>query len=210
VSGLLVTVVLASGLTGCTGQEPRPGPTPVAGTGAPVVVPGGPGGPGRIATPGERVGEPESAATAGDVLFTERMIPHHRQALEIAGLAPDRTASAAVLSLCRRVVAGQEPEIEVMSRWLRARGREVPAGHGHEPDPAYGMASLAEMNRLRAARGPEFDALLLRLMIRHHEGAVRMAGEELAEGGAQLMLKLAGDIASGQQAEIVRMRRLLD
>ncbi|MEO3809059.1 DUF305 domain-containing protein [Sphaerisporangium sp. B11E5] len=201
--------MLASGLSACTGDAPRPG-TPVAGTEAPVVVPGAPGDAGRIATPGERVGEPESTASAGDVLFTERMIPHHRQALEMARLAKDRTTSAAVLGLCERVAAGQGPEIEVMSRWLLAKGREVPAGHGHEPDQAYGMASLAEMNRLRAARGAEFDTLLLRLMIRHHEGALRMAAEELAQGGDQFMLKMAGDIASGQRAEIVRMRKLLD
>ncbi|MFC6081681.1 DUF305 domain-containing protein [Sphaerisporangium aureirubrum] len=203
--------MLASGLTGCTGAAaPQPGAAPVAGTGAPVIVPGAPGDRGRVATPGERVGEPESGASAGDVLFTERMIPHHRQALEMAGLAPDRTTTAAVLGLCRRITAGQGPEIEVMSRWLLAQGQEVPAGHGHEPDPAYGMASLAEMNRLRAARGTEFDALLLHLMIRHHEGALRMAGEEIAQGGDQLLLKMAGDIASGQRAEIVRMRRLLN
>lgn len=209
-SRLLVTVVLASALSACTAAAPRPGGAPVAGTDAPVVVPGAPGGEGRVATPGERVGEPDSVTSAADVLFTERMIPHHRQALEMAALAGDRTTSAVVLALCERITSAQNPEIAVMSRWLTAQGRQVPADHGHEPDQAYGMASLAEMNRLRAAREKEFDTLLLRLMIRHHEGAVRMAGEELAGGGDQFMRKMAGDVVSGQRAEIVRMRRLLD
>ncbi len=71
------------------------------------------------------------------------------------------------------------------------------------------MASLGEMNRLRSSRGAAFDALLLRLMIRHHEGAVRMAGEELSGGTDQTMRKMAQDVASGQRVEIGRMRKLM-
>ncbi|MEV6980241.1 DUF305 domain-containing protein [Sphaerisporangium sp. NPDC051017] len=211
--------MLASGVAGCTTATgtAEDGRAPVvAGGGAPVIVPGAPGESGRTATPGERVGRPERRASAADVLFAERMIPHHRQALEMAGLAPERSSDARVRSLCARISAGQRPEIDVMARWLRALGRDVPAdhpGHGDGTTPAgqagYGMASLEEMNRLRSSRGEAFDALLLRLMIRHHEGAVTMAGEELAGGTDQIMRAMAADMASGQRVEIGRMRALL-
>jgi uncharacterized protein (DUF305 family) len=70
------------------------------------------------------------------------------------------------------------------------------------------MAGLDEMNRLRSSRDGAFDALLLRLMIRHHEGAVKMAGEELSSGTDQILRKMAQDVASGQRVEIDRMREL--
>ncbi len=182
----------------------------LAGTGAPVIVPGAPGEPGRTAKPGERVGRSESRPSAADVLFAQRMIPHHRQALEMAGLAPSRAGDPGVLRLCERIAAGQLPEIGVMSSWLRALGREAPAGHPeHTSGDGYGMASVEEMNRLRSARGAAFDALLLRLMTRHHEGAVRMAGEELSGGTDQTIRKMAQDVASGQGVEIGRMRKLM-
>ncbi|MEU8268486.1 DUF305 domain-containing protein [Sphaerisporangium sp. NPDC049002] len=200
-------------LTGCASDDPRHGSPIVAGGGAPVIIPGAPGDAGRRATPGERVGRSESRPSAADVLFTERMIPHHRQALEMAGLAPSRTSNPGVRRICERIAVGQRPEVGVMSRWLLALGRGVPAEHpGHEASPGpdvYGMASLGEMNRLRSSRGAAFDALLLRLMIRHHEGAVRMAGEELSGGTDQIMRKLAQDVASGQRVEIDRMRKLM-
>ncbi|MFC4533384.1 DUF305 domain-containing protein [Sphaerisporangium dianthi] len=204
---------LASTVTGCAGETPDAGEPLVAGTGAPVIVPGAPGDHGRTAKPGERLGRPGPGPSAADVRFTERMVPHHRQALEMAGLASSRAADPGVRRLAGRVSAAQRPEIDVMTRWLRALGREAAAGHdGHGASPgpdAYGMASLTEMNTLRASRGAAFDTLFLRLMIRHHEGAVKMAGEEMAGGTDQIMRKVAQDMASGQRVEILRMRALM-
>ena len=204
-----MTVLL--GTPGCTGDpEPDRGHR-VAGTDAPVVVPGRPGEAGRTARPGETLGPGESHPSAADVVFAEGMIPHHRQALEMSGLAPERAADAAVKALAARIAAAQEPEVRVMSSWLRALGREVPTGHTHgtASPGAYGMATPEQLNRLRRARGREFDELFLRLMITHHEGAVRMSAEELRAGTDRAMLSMAQDILDGQRIEINRMRALL-
>ncbi|GGK87856.1 DUF305 domain-containing protein [Sphaerisporangium melleum] len=200
----------ASTLAGCTGDGAARPEAPTADAGAPVIVPGAPGDAGRTAGPGERPGRTKAAPSAADVRFTERMVPHHRQALEMAGLAPSRAADPGVRGLAERISVAQRPEIEVMTRWLRALGRAPADGHDGRGagGEGYGMASLAEMNALRSARGTAFDALFLRLMIRHHEGAVKMAGEELAGGTDQILRKLAQDMASGQRVEILRMRRL--
>jgi uncharacterized protein (DUF305 family) len=144
------------------------------------------------------------------VLFADAMIPHHRQALEMAGLAASRTSSRAVTAVAGRITAGQGPEIAAMSSWLRSLGREAPAaGHEGHGGNAYGMATLDQMNRLRAARGAGFDELFLQLMIAHHEGAVKMSGEELRRGTDRSMRKMAQDAISGQRTEIARMRALL-
>lgn len=209
---LLVTITTAAAAGACTGEPSAHGEPRVAGTDAPVIVPGGPGEAGRTARPGETLGAAESRPSAADVLFAEGMIPHHRQALEMSGLAPERAADASVKALAARIAAAQAPEIKVMSSWLRALGREVPSthqGHATAPPGAYGMATLEQLNQLRRARGREFDELFLRLMITHHEGAVRMSTEQLRGGTDRMMLTMAQDIMDGQRIEISRMRALL-
>ncbi|PZG56376.1 DUF305 domain-containing protein, partial [Spongiactinospora gelatinilytica] len=88
-------------------------------------------------------------------------------------------------------------------------GRAVPAGHGHTRGGMYGMATLEQMNRLRAARGTAFDRLFLRLMITHHQGALTMARAQLDGGTNRRMRLMTRDVISGQTIEISRMRRLL-
>jgi uncharacterized protein (DUF305 family) len=206
VRAAFVTVALAlSGLAAACSSTERPAPL-VAGSRAPVVVPGAPGERGRTATPGQRLGESEAYPAAGDVRFAEMMIPHHRQALEMAALAEARASDPLVTAVARRIISGQGPEITVMTSWLEALGRP-PEDHAHQMS-GYGMATLEELNRLRAGRGTAFDGLFLALMIRHHEGAVRMAGEELRAGRDRLMRKMAQDVMSGQQIEINRMREI--
>ncbi|MBE1560976.1 DUF305 domain-containing protein [Nonomuraea africana] len=193
-------------LAGCS-AGPQ-GPSPV-GPGAPVIVPGGPGEAGRTAGPGESLPTRDWTAVAADVRFAEGMIPHHRQALEMAGLVDARTTTKSVRAVARQITLTQQPEITLMSDWLDGLGRAVPDHSSHGGGDGYGMASLEEMNRLRAARGAAFDRLFLELMIRHHEGARRMAREELSGGRDQTMRLMADDVFAGQGIEIARMRELL-
>ncbi|MFI7614380.1 DUF305 domain-containing protein [Nonomuraea terrae] len=173
-------------------------------------MPGSPGAPARTATPGERVGKTPSQAVAADVRFAEGMIPHHRQALEMTSLVEARTTTETVRALARRITAAQTPEIKAMTGWLTGLGRTPPAGHAHTHAAGYGMATEEELAALRAARGKAFDRLFLRLMTRHHEGAVKMAGEQLANGRDQRMRLLARDVHTGQGIEIDRMRQTLE
>jgi len=200
-------------MSGCSGETAQgPDEHRVAGTDAPVIVPGGPGEAGRTARPGESLGASESRPSAADVVFAESMIPHHRQALEMAGLAPERAEDAAVKALAARITAAQGPEVRAMSSWLRALGREAPSDHGAHATAspgAYGMATPDQLNELRRARGKRFDELFLRLMITHHEGAVRMSGEQLQAGTDRTMRAMAQDILDGQRIEIRRMRTML-
>ncbi|MDF5758352.1 DUF305 domain-containing protein [Spongiactinospora sp. TRM90649] len=208
----MLATAVAGGMAGCSGDiggSGTQGPAALtAGSGAPVIVPGEPGGAGRTAAPGERLGEPESRTSAADVSFAESMIPHHRQALEMAALVPERSAGGRIPALAERITAAQGPEMAAMSEWLTSKGRPVPGGHDHV-EGAYGMATLDQMNRLRAARGAEFDRLFLRLMIAHHQGALTMAHDEVRRGTDRRMRLVARDVVSGQSIEIGRMRGLL-
>ncbi len=72
-------------------------------------------------------GIPEAFSQA-DVDFMTGMIPHHAQALIMAGWAPTHGARSDVAILCERIVVGQGDEIKLMQQWLSDRGRDVPDG----------------------------------------------------------------------------------
>src|SRR5690349_24569141 len=61
-----------------------------------------------------------------DVEFMTGMIPHHAQAVIMAGWAPTHGARHDVAVLCERIVVGQRDEIHLMQTWLRDRGLPVP------------------------------------------------------------------------------------
>ena len=57
--------------------------------------------------------------TRADVDFLSGMISHHAQAILIANWAPTHDASAALRTLCARIIVSQRDEIATMERWLR-------------------------------------------------------------------------------------------
>jgi uncharacterized protein (DUF305 family) len=157
---------------------------------------------------------PKAAAFAGaDVIFATEMISHHRQAVMMASIAPDRSSSAEVKALAAKIEAAQQPEIDTMSRWLRGWGKPVPEDSmehgvaGHQGMP--GMMTAEEMDDLNAATGAEFDKLFLTMMIEHHEGAVEMAKKEQQNGRSADAKVLAAKVEKDQTAEIAQMRGLL-
>lgn len=65
-----------------------------------------------------------------------------------------------------------------------------------------------QMQQLEQATGVQFDRLFLQVMIKHHEGAVTMAQNELANGQNSEAKQLAQQIVDAQQAEIDEMKAL--
>lgn len=190
--------VLASAvvLTGCGDDPAAPGGHPTATEGT---VSAGPASP-----------APADTHNAADIRFAQEMIPHHRQAVEMAALAPTRAADPAVIDLAARIERAQDPEIATMTGWLQSWGAPVPeeSGHAYHGDMP-GMMTEEQMTRLETARGAEFDRMWLTMMVAHHEGAVQMARTELAEGADPAARTLAQQIIDSQQAEIQQMNTLL-
>ena len=158
----------------------------------------------------------------GDVDFMTGMIPHHAQAVLIAGWAESHGARPELLVLCERMVVGQRDEIAFMRNWLRDRGETVPAANathhrmkmnGVEHDMLMpGMLTPEQLAELDKARGPAWDRLFLTFMIGHHEGAITMVDELFKSFGALQdddVYTLASDIHADQTIEIERMRKML-
>ncbi|GAA0267382.1 DUF305 domain-containing protein [Streptomyces polychromogenes] len=205
--GAALAASLLLPLAGCTSGDDGPR---AAGAGSPVVVaPGRPGEDARTLSPGEAAKRrPDDSPNAADRAYVRHMIEHHRQALTMSGLAPERASSDGVKRLAERIAAAQGPEIGAMEKW-QAR-YPAPAGEsgGHDHGAMPGMATEQQLRELTDARGGDFDRLFLRLMTAHHEGAVTMAGEALAQGNNGAVEEMANEVVAVQSAEIHRMRSM--
>jgi uncharacterized protein (DUF305 family) len=144
------------------------------------------------------------------------MIPHHRQAMEMAELVADRTNRPEIIDVAGRITVSQRDEIEFMRQWLRSRGERVPIPTAydamHTEHKMAGMATPRQLEELAKSEGTEFDRMFLRLMITHHEGAVTMVEELLEQPGSAydpVLFEFTTDVTNDQSAEIERMNALL-
>ena len=182
------------------------------------------------ATDGHDAGHPHAAASSAgsaasaapsagpfngtDVQFATDMIPHHRQAVDMAALAATKAADPGVKAIAAKIRAAQEPEIATMAGWLTAWGEPVPSPGAMHHDMGDmggmpGMLTDTELRQLGAASGAAFDKLFLTLMITHHEGAGETATTVQAQGSSPAVKQLAGAVVTGQTAEITEMKALL-
>ena len=210
----LATHLLVFTIAGCSSATPKsqtaPPPAPSAASGQ------------QSPSAGSEPAADRPAAdyAEADARFLQQMIPHHTQALVMTEMVPTRTATDAIRLIAERIAVSQQDEIAMMQRWLRERGEAVPevsaehAGHemGEEQPMMPGMLSRAELDRLAAASGIEFDRLFLEFMIQHHEGALVMVDELFGSPGAaqgSAIYSIASEVDADQRAEIARMQRLL-
>ncbi|MGY6499246.1 MAG: DUF305 domain-containing protein [Microcella sp.] len=175
------------------------------------------GGPSGSATPSPSVAEGAPVPAPADVMFVQMMIPHHEQAIEMSEILLAKEGLPTELyELAEQIAAEQGPEIELMRSWLRDWGMpemgHMAGGHGGHGGHGGmdGMLSEAELDELRAAEGDEAVELFLRQMIAHHEGAIDMARDVIANGSHPDVRALVDEIIAAQQAEIDLMTDWLE
>ena len=215
-----VTAALA--LSGCGGGEP---------TGSAGQAPPAP----TSSAAGQQVSADHNEA---DIAFAQGMIPHHRQAVDMANLAADRAESDQVKQLATAIQQAQGPEIQQLQGFLAAWGAPESGGmpnmsqennmpgmeqngmpgmdqngmSGMDQNGMSGMSGMMtdqQMQQLEQASGAEFDRMWLQMMIAHHEGAVQMAQTELRDGRNPEAKALAQKIIDAQQTEITQMQEML-
>lgn len=155
---------------------------------------------------------PGAIYTAADVHFMQGMIAHHGQAIHMSRLATSRGANARVLRFAQKIDQSQAAEIRLMEEWLRANGQATPDSTAYRTMVMPGMLTAAQFAALEGTRGAQFDEQFLRLMIQHHEGALRMVADLLAAPQAAQDVDVsvfANDVETVQTAEIGTMRQLL-
>jgi len=198
VAAAFAAVVFAVALAACAADSAGDGQSDSVATDTPVIT-----------------GEP-AGYNAADIAFAENMIPHHKQAIELARLVPDRSTNPELVTLADQIPAAQQPEINILNVLL-VQWNENPEvrsgdadGQGGQGRSMQGMVDDATVSRLESLRGTEFDTLWLQSMIGHHQGAVEMAKTEIADGENVDAIAMAKTMAAAQQAEIGQMKQMLD
>ncbi|MGI8434929.1 MAG: DUF305 domain-containing protein [Nocardioidaceae bacterium] len=177
-------------------------------------------------------GATQSAPSAGgafnraDVQFAQTMIPRQQQAYAMSALAMTHSSDPAVVALAARIRGDQGSWTKDMSgcltRWdhTRPSGMMSPSGKNGMMGSGdakgmmgstgrNGMMSRAGLRGLASKHGASFDAMFLKMMVRHHVATLSLAKGEGASGTSPAAKKLAEKVQMMQGPELRRMRRLM-
>jgi uncharacterized protein (DUF305 family) len=150
-----------------------------------------------------------------DVGFLLDMSVHHEQGTQLANLDLINGVTEDVQVYAREVLRDQSYEIGLMQfqlgEWGFAREEAGPQAMGWMGMPVPltempGMATEQQLDLVRAARGRDADALFLRLMEDHHEGAIHMAAYAAEHADDEDVRRLAARIEHNQRLEIEELR----
>lgn len=151
---------------------------------------------------------PGEAST--EVRFVREMIQHHTQAVDMSIRVRERSQDRTMRSLALDILLSQQEQIGQMHGWLTLWGRPW-GGTGMSAQHAriMGMATPAQVAALDTLPATQADRHFLKLMIRHHNGALAMVGPALKTGVRPEVQALARQIQATQAAEIKVMTDLL-
>lgn len=174
------------------------------------------------ADPGGLDPAPDPMVARLETGFMRMMIPHHREAIAMAGMAEMKASRPELRALAGKMVRDQQAEIAELSHWLRDwYGMEPPADAtmpmaemmremGMTPMAGM-MGDMAERMRvLETKSGADFDVAFMSAMVDHHAMAVMMAAPVLMQGHHADLYEVANTIVLSQGQEIRQMREWLD
>jgi uncharacterized protein (DUF305 family) len=144
--------------------------------------------------------------TDRDAEFVEAMVPHHRLGLELLELAQPRVEDVRVRRLIFEMGGYHELDLHHLGHGQTRHGSSQDSGEdGRFP----GWIDPNRLRDLANLTGTTFDLAWLRIMIEHHEGALRIAEPMLEHGTDSELRGLAETLVAQQKLELSQMRHLI-
>ncbi|MFI6904730.1 DUF305 domain-containing protein [Nonomuraea sp. NPDC050394] len=140
-----------------------------------------------------------------DLAFSQQMIPHHLQTIQVAQLAEKKSGDTYVRRVARELIKKERADIELMSSWLRSWGTAVPSTTPAAGHAMPGMLSPVQITELKRRSGAEFDTLWASLLATHLGSGVRMAETVTARGEHVPTTALARSLIPDQRALIAEL-----
>ena len=164
---------------------------------------------------GGMMGNRPQATAPYDLRFMDDMIMHHEGAIMSARMMISQSAHPALRDLARRIITGQQAQVDQMRAWIRQwypgndtgpadMGGMMGGGMGS----SMGTGSGGMMNGGMMG-GDTTDRMFLRMMIPHHQIAIDMAHDALARAQHPQLKGLARSIIRDQSAQITKMEGYL-
>ena len=141
-----------------------------------------------------------------DVDFANMMVEHHQGAISMSQVELKEGSDAQMRSMAQKIIAAQQAEI--------AKLRDFVQNHPVTPAQQHQMAggSMQSMHDQMKAMpmSGRVDQDFASMMKVHHQGAVKMAQEELAKGKQAGLKQMAQQMITDQQREIAEFQAWLD
>ncbi|HEY5820408.1 MAG TPA: DUF305 domain-containing protein [Propionibacteriaceae bacterium] len=155
-----------------------------------------------------------AAANDSDLHFAEIMPGHHDQAIEMSAMLLDKPGLSPTLTeLAQRIQATHQSQYDAMTTWAGTWATDATASHIEDPDQdgvghhggQGGLMTEDQMKDLDLADTPSAQKLYLDGMIRHHQGALNIAEDEIKNGKNAEAVAGARSIADTHPAVITAM-----
>jgi uncharacterized protein (DUF305 family) len=154
---------------------------------------------------------PDRANQPFDQRWLDEMIMHHQHAVMSSSMMIADSERPELRDLAERIISAQGREIDQMRQWRRdwygAGGMADVQGAMMTQMMGNRGAMRAQMQQMMG--NVDLDRMFLEMMIPHHEDAIAMAEQALAEAEHAELKNLAQTIIATQQAEIDEMRGYL-
>jgi uncharacterized protein (DUF305 family) len=150
-----------------------------------------------------------------DIGFLRDMMTHHEQAIELSLIVLTRGTDPSVRQEAVDILLAQRGEHVQMGDRLERWGVDVESedgtvmgwmGMAMPAEQMPGLASTAEVDKLKTLSGTAADVEFLRLMINHHAGGVDMAKAASKAADVAFVVVLADRMAALQATEIAEMQ----
>jgi len=139
--------------------------------------------------------------------FARDMGTHHAQAVRMSEVAHRRSPDPTLNYMAFDILSTQQGQLGMMSGWLdlweqsQSGTAEPMAWMGHS-GPMPGLATETELRALDTLAVPAMEEQWLRLMVRHHRGAIAMSDAAATGADSPDVALLARGISDAQQSEI--------
>ena len=170
---------------------------------------------------GSAASAPAAPATdSADAGFARDMATHHQQAIDMSFIVRDRTQDEAVRGFAFDIINTQANQRGMLMGFLDQWGLSQSTtakpmawmGHtyeAHDGSLMPGMATNAELDKLRSLSGRDAEVFFLQLMIKHHRAGAEMAQAYVDAGTNAPEKRLAQGMVDAQHAEIQLMTDML-
>lgn len=172
------------------------------------------------------------AAGSVEVGFAQDMSVHHLQAVTMANWARDHSTDTQIRQLAFDIQSTQLEQVGRMKGWLMLwdqpeqttgaymtwmnqssghdmAGMSMTSSAAASGAPMPGMATSAELAKLRSLSGKDLDVYFLQLMLRHHEGGTTMVQYAHDHTSVDAVRALTKSILDSQAAEVQLMKQML-
>ncbi|WP_308222268.1 DUF305 domain-containing protein [Kitasatospora sp. A2-31] len=147
--------------------------------------------------------------------FARDMATHHQQAVDLSFVVRDRTSDEPVRTLAFDIINTQANQRGMMMGWLDQWGLSQHSAakpmawmnmhhayEAHDGSLMPGMATNAQLGKLRSLSGRDAEVFYLQLMLEHHKGGVAMAQGYVDMAKNETEKRLAQSMVNGQTSEI--------